>query len=278
MNPGKELFLDLERGRFRTLTWGEGDEAVLFLHGLTGVAEVWIPTISHLPQTRRYVALDQRGHGQTTCSDGDYSAAAMAADVEAVIRSLGVRPHLVGHSMGARIAMLVAARSPESIRSVAIIDIGPDKWQENIDATKRGVRGRRETFASTDDLFKFAFRDRTPTALDKEILLARLERHADGSLSWRASKAALIECVTAQRSKNYWADWRNIAMPALFIHGGASTEVPRRIAEKMRDENTSVGFERFEGIGHNIPLIAPDQLAASLERHWRSPRTRRAEL
>ena len=270
MNQARESFIESPRGRFRTLTWGSGAETVVFLHGLSGVAEVWTPTVSNLPQTRRYVAMDQRGHGQTVCSGADYSAAAMVADTEAVIAALDARPHLVGHSMGARIAMLVAARQPETIRSVAIVDIGPDKWQENIDSTRRGVEGRPERFANADELFAFAFRNRTPTELDRQILLARMERHANGSLTWRASKDALIGCVTAQRSRNYWSDWRRIVMPSVFIHGGASNEVPLRIAEKMRNENPHVGFERFEGIGHNIPLIAPDQLAKSLERHWRS--------
>ncbi len=270
MKPSAEAFVETDRGTFRTLTWGSGPETVLLLHGLSGVAEVWTPTVSNLPETRRYVAMDQRGHGQTTCKDNDYSAAAMVADTEAVIDSLGTRPHLVGHSMGARIAMLVAARRPETIKSVAIVDIGPDKWQENIDSTRRGVEGRPEKFANADDLFAFAFRNRTPTELDKQIMLARMKPHDDGSLTWRASKAALVECVTAQRSRNYWSDWRTISMPSLFIHGGASNEVPLRIAEKMRDENPGVGFERFEGIGHNIPLIAPDRLAKSLNIHWRS--------
>ncbi|MGE0598962.1 MAG: alpha/beta fold hydrolase [Dehalococcoidia bacterium] len=276
MNPATESFIETPRGKFRALSWGDGAETVLFLHGLSGVAEVWIPTVSNLPDPRRYVAIDQRGHGQTTCIGNDYSAAAMVADTEAVIAGLGVRPHLVGHSMGARIAMLLAARRPETIRSAVIVDIGPDKWQENIESTRRGVESRPEKFASADDLFAFAFRNRTPTDLDKQILLARMEPHRDGTLTWRASQEALIACVTAQRSRNYWADWRRISMPALFIHGGASNEVPLRIAEKMRAANPGVGFERFEGVGHNIPLIAPDRLAMSLERHWQSAKGARA--
>jgi pimeloyl-ACP methyl ester carboxylesterase len=263
-------FLEIGDSRFRTLSWGSGQETVLFLHGLSGVAEVWTPTVNNLPSSRRYVAIDQRGHGQTTTDGDEYSASAMVSDTISVLAKLGGRPHLVGHSMGARIAMLLAARHPELIRSVAIVDIGPDKWQENIDSTVSGVERRQECFANQDEFFGFAFRNRTPTDLDKEIMLARMQRHEDGSLTWHASKQALVECVSAQRSRNYWADWRRISMPSLFIHGGASNEVPTRIAEKMRDENTSVAFERFEGIGHNIPLIAPEHLATSLERHWRS--------
>lgn len=270
MSAAVESFIEAGRSRFRALTWGNGDETVLFLHGLSGVADVWLPTVEHLAAGRRYVAIDQRGHGQTTFEGDDYSAWAMVDDTAAVIAQLGGKPHLVGHSMGARIAMLVASRQPELLRSATIVDIGPDKWQSNIDSTRAGVERRPERFASRDELFAFAFRNREPTELDRQIMLARFAEHPDGSLTWHASRDALVRCVTSQRSRNYWSDWRNLALPALFIHGGASNEVPTRIAEKMRHENPAVGFERFEGIGHNIPLIAPDQLADSLERFWRS--------
>ena len=270
MSAAVESFIEADRSRFRALTWGGGDETVLFLHGLSGVADVWIPTVEHLAGGRRYVAIDQRGHGQTTVQGDDYSAEAMVADTEAVIRFLGGSPHLVGHSMGARIAMLVASRRAELLRSVTIVDIGPDKWQANIDSTRAGVERRPERFASRDELFAFAFRNREPTELDRRIMLARFAEHPDGSLTWHASREALVRCVTGQRSRNYWSEWRNLSLPALFIHGGASNEVPTRIAEKMRRENPAVGFERFQGIGHNIPLIAPEQLARSLERFWRS--------
>ena len=268
MTPPTEGTLELSAGVFRTLTWGEGGEAVLFLHGLTAVADVWGPTIKALPAGRRFVALDQRGHGGSPHTPGEYSASRMAGDVREAVRLLGGQVHLVGHSMGARMAIIAASRFPELLRSVAIVDIGPEASKANIEATVSGISSRPERFASERDALAYAFRTRVPTESDRHIFLARLQRHADGSLTWRSPAEALIECVTRQRAQNYWSDWRNITIPALFVHGGRSNEVSDAIASAMRSANPRVRYERLEDIGHNIPLIAPEKLAALLDPHW----------
>ena len=264
-------FIETGPLRFRTLTWGQGSETVLFLHGLSGVAEVWGPTVDHLPATRRYVAIDQRGHGQSAAPAAGYTASDMVSDAASVIEQLGERVHLAGHSMGARIALVLAARLPHLLRSVAIIDIGPEASKANIENTVRGIGTRPERFESRDAALEFAFRKRQPTPADEVVFLARLSPHSDGSFTWRASREALAACVTEQRSRSYWREWRHIQGPALYVHGGTSNEVPFRIAEKMRRENPAVRFERFEGVGHNIPLLAPKLLAESLLRHWTTP-------
>lgn len=266
-----EQWLRLSAGDFRILSWGAGEETVLFLHGLTGVAEVWEPTVSKLATSRRYVALDQRGHGQSPRDESlDYSAPAFLKDTLEVISDLGGRVHLVGHSMGARIALLAAARQPDRLRSTTIVDIGPEASVKNISDTVAGLARRPARFADRTEALASGFRSRTPTATDEAIFLARLQERADGSLTWRSSAEVLSECVSRQRSRNYWADWRSIQGPAMFVHGGASTEVSTAIADRMRESNSRVRFERIPGVGHNVPLIAPDVLAALLQDFWRS--------
>jgi len=268
MSEPSEEMVDLMGVPYRTLTWESGDETVLFLHGLSGVAEVWIPTIDHLAASRRYVAMDLKGHGQSWSPTGGYTAHLMATGPKMVIEQLARPVHLVGHSLGARLAMLIAAQFPRKLRSATIVDIGPEASKTNITATVRGIESRPERFSDRDEALAFAFRNRTPTELDERIFLARLEGHADGSFTWRASKAVLIEAVTKQRSRSYWKEWRQITIPTMYVHGGASNEVSKGIADRMRAENPSIRFERLEGVGHNIPLIAPEQLAALLESHW----------
>ncbi len=267
----EERFVQLSSGPFRALDWGAGAPTVLFLHGLSGVAEVWGPTVSHLMAGRRYLALDQRGHGHSpTGADLDYSARAFEEDAAEFIESLGTPVHLVGHSMGARIALLLAAHHPALLGSATIIDIGPDASRKNITDTLAALERRQERFESRDEAIAAVFRSRKPALSDEEILLARLMRGADGSYAWRSSREVLGECVTRQRSRSYWSEWRAISVPAMFVHGGASTEVSTVIAERMRAANPRVRFERLEGVGHNIPLIAPDALSALLEDFWRS--------
>jgi 2-(acetamidomethylene)succinate hydrolase len=267
MRPS-ESFVELPAGPFRVLTWGEGRETVLFLHGLTAVADVWGPTVEHLPANRRYVAIDQRGHGQSPRPSKGYGTGAFVRDTLAVIRRLGAPVHLAGHSMGARVAMLLAARHPAVLRSVAVIDIGPEASKANIETTVAGIASRPEEFETEAEAIAFAFRNRTPTTEAVALFLARLEPTGNGRLRWRAPREALEQTVRSHRSRGYWREWRSIELPAVFIHGGTSNEVSLAIADRMCAENRKVRFERYESVGHNIPLIAPERLAESLDRFW----------
>lgn len=269
MRPG-ESFLDLPAGAFRALKWGTGDETVLFLHGLTAVADVWGPTVGALSPRRRYFAIDQRGHGQSPRPGAGYGTGAYIADTLAAIDRLGGPVHLAGHSMGARIALLVAARHAPKLRSVAIVDIGPEASKANIAQTIAGIDSRPETFESRESAIAFAFRNREPTPEATALFFARLEPAPGGGYRWRAPRHALTETVRLHRGRGYWREWRRIRLPALFIHGGKSSEVSMTVAERMRSENPAVRFERYEDAGHNIPLIAPERLASSLEAFWNS--------
>ncbi|MGH2632296.1 MAG: alpha/beta fold hydrolase, partial [Tepidiformaceae bacterium] len=155
-------------------------------------------------------------------------------------------------------------------------------WKENATSTVAAFDRMPQRFATRADAI--AFSERAPAVGSpgsgftpetsneanqaREIFFARLEERADGSFAWLADFAALKQCVTLQRNRNYWAEWRAIRVPAILIRGGASNELRPAIAERMRKTNPKVGFVEFDGVGHNIPLRAPDHLAATLETFW----------
>lgn len=85
------LSVDGTAGRLRVSDGGAGEPAVVLLHGLGADLEVWRPQLDHLRTTRRAIAYDQRGHGGSEkARDGVYTLEALAADVEAVRRDLGL--------------------------------------------------------------------------------------------------------------------------------------------------------------------------------------------
>jgi pimeloyl-ACP methyl ester carboxylesterase len=98
--------------------------AVVFLHGLGGSLDLWPWQLAHARRTRRAVAIDLRGHGQSSAArDGDYSLPSFAADVLAVLRRLGIeRCALVGHAFGATVAAAVAAQDPGRIAALLLVD------------------------------------------------------------------------------------------------------------------------------------------------------------
>jgi pimeloyl-ACP methyl ester carboxylesterase len=105
---------------------GEGD-AIVLVHGFASNKEVnwvmpgWTATLGR--DGRRVIALDNRGHGQSTklYDPADYHTDIMAGDVAALIEHLKLgRADLMGYSLGSRISAVLAARRPELVRSVIL--------------------------------------------------------------------------------------------------------------------------------------------------------------
>jgi pimeloyl-ACP methyl ester carboxylesterase len=109
---------------------GEGD-AVLLVHGFASTKEVnwvnpgWVATLTRAG--RRVIALDNRGHGQSTklYEPAAYHTDRMAEDARALLDHLAIaRADLMGYSMGARIVAFVAMQAPERVRAIILGGLG----------------------------------------------------------------------------------------------------------------------------------------------------------
>jgi pimeloyl-ACP methyl ester carboxylesterase len=102
---------------------GSGD-AIVFVHSLAGNTRQWSGQLDHLRKTRRAVALDLRGHGKSEAPRSDqYSMEAQAEDVGAEADALGLeRFALVGHSMGAGVALAYAGAHPGRVTHLLVAD------------------------------------------------------------------------------------------------------------------------------------------------------------
>lgn len=112
------------------LDQGEG-EPILLIHGFASNKDMnwsfpnWVTTLARAG--RRVIALDNRGHGQSTklYSSDDYDTGNMASDARALLDHLGIqRADVMGYSMGARITAWLAVESPERVRSAILGGLG----------------------------------------------------------------------------------------------------------------------------------------------------------
>ena len=107
---------------FRYLSMGAGDEPVVFLHGFGADLEAWMFNQPAIAEARAAYAIDLPGHGGSTKAVADGAPEALATEIRAVLETLGLeRMHLVGHSLGAAVAALVALGSPAKIASLTLI-------------------------------------------------------------------------------------------------------------------------------------------------------------
>jgi len=105
---------------------GQGDTALVFIHGWCGDHEYWKNQVEAFAPNYRIVALDQAGHGESGKDRKEWKVADLAQDVETVVKELGLkRVILVGHSMGGPVALLAAKRLPGTVIAV----IGSDTLQ-----------------------------------------------------------------------------------------------------------------------------------------------------
>jgi pimeloyl-ACP methyl ester carboxylesterase len=220
------------------LAGGEGDLVVL-LHGLAGSAAEMVPLGRALG--RRFIALDQRGHGFSTRRPSDLSRPAFVDDVLAVI---GDEPAwLVGQSMGAHTAMLVAAA--REVNGLVMISGGVGG------STDDYPKALGEWFASwpvpfADEAAAIAFLG------DKPITRAWLddfERRPDG-LRPRFDADILEAIMRPVADAARWDAWERISAPTLLIRGEQDDADPVEIERMGRRARV----ETVAGAGHDVHL------------------------
>jgi pimeloyl-ACP methyl ester carboxylesterase len=105
---------------------GEGDLSLVFLHYWGGSSRTWKYVTAKLAPAFHTVAIDHRGWGQSDAPAEGYALANLAADAEGVIQALNLKRYLlVGHSMGGKVAQLIASREPDSLAGLILVAPSP---------------------------------------------------------------------------------------------------------------------------------------------------------
>jgi 2-succinyl-6-hydroxy-2,4-cyclohexadiene-1-carboxylate synthase len=244
--------------------------AVTFLHGFTQSRAMWDEILELLPPGWRLVRPDLRGHGDTAVAHGGgYTMDACLGDLEALWQELGVeRTHLVGYSMGARLALHVAARVPRRLLSLVAISARPPLDEEARAARReadyelaraierRGIDWFVEHWEALPMFAGVARRGPQFASLLHERRLRNRPHELAASL--RGMGVGVAEPVFEQL--------RGFEGPALFVAGSEDAPYPegaRTLAGLVRCGR----FEVVAGAGHNIPAERPAELARLLAAH-----------
>ena len=135
-----------------TLERGSGPLLVL-LHGITANARVWDPVAEALAGRYRVVAVDQRGHGVSETPDRGYGADEFAHDVQALVEDLDRGPAVVmGHSMGARNALVAASRYAGAVVACVAIEFTPGIESPVFDALDQRIATGARRFADLEEV------------------------------------------------------------------------------------------------------------------------------
>jgi pimeloyl-ACP methyl ester carboxylesterase len=102
-------------------------EPVVFIHGLGSSGRDWEHQADHFSSSHRVVTYDARGHGDSEKPPGPYSMKLFALDAKALLEHLEIpSAHIIGISMGGMIAFQLAVDKPSAVRSLVIVNSGPE--------------------------------------------------------------------------------------------------------------------------------------------------------
>ena len=106
---------------------GGRGEPILFIHGLGSSCRDWREQVLFFSTGYHIVVYDVRGHGKSDKPPGPYSVPMFASDTAELLKALDVESaHVIGISMGGMIALQLAVSYPELVRSLVVVNAGPD--------------------------------------------------------------------------------------------------------------------------------------------------------
>jgi len=220
---------------------------VLFLHGIRGNRRNWNSQIEFFSRRFKAAAWDARGYGDSDDYDGPLQFEHFTGDVLRVAEHFKASKfHLVGLSMGGRIARNVALRAPERVHSLVLISTNPGFDALSSEAVKR---------------FDTERRSRTPQSLRRLLgsgpSYAAYQELLD-SVS-RIHEASYQKTLEASVAQDRAAPVEQIRVPTLVIAGEEDTVYPPELAREIARRIPGAELLMFERTGHLANLEQPER-------------------
>ncbi len=243
------------------------DEVVTLLHGFTLSGASWDELVAKMPEGWKWIAPDLRGHGSAATSPATMDDC--AADLVALWDQLGIeRSHVVGYSMGGRLALHVAVRLPERTRS--LLTIGA---HAGLDGEARATR--RQVDAALAQRIEREGVEAFVRYWESLPMFAGIKRRGDEFAAWlhrlRAGNkadglAASLMGMGAGAMKPLWDELEALDLPCTFVAG--EDDVPfMRAAARLRKAVDRSRMRTVRDSGHSTQFEQPDATASILADH-----------
>lgn len=264
--------------RLRVAEKGSGQSLVL-LHGLFTDHTTWDPVGDQLGREYRVVAPDLPGFGQSEKppeSRFPYGIDAFADAVVDLYAGLDLgRAILVGHALGGAVAITLAARHPELISRLILIDALCYSTRPDL-ASRVALAPLVGGFAFKQLWGKSAFKayfGESYLARDGRIPNGRLDYYYDAFNTPAARASALATLRATRDTRAVVAYIARISTPTLVIWGSEDMLYPAALGHRMSREIADAGFQLI-GAGHVPHEEQPDEVVAAITRFCHSPRGR----
>ena len=242
---------------------------VLALHGFTGSTATMWALVRPLIETRRVAVVDLPGHGLSTITN-DAHAFGFEHTVDAVAAAIDRHrlgpAHVVGYSMGGRVALGLAVRHPGHVASLSLIGASPGLS----DPVERAAR-RRSDNELADDLLEDGLTAFVDRGMASPLFASQVRLGADALADARTQRlandpdglAGSLRGAGTGAQPSYWHDLAGIAAPVLLVVGDEDPKF-RAIAMRMAAGLIRSAIEVVPGAGHAAHLENPDHVRAAI--------------
>ncbi|MEZ6087621.1 MAG: alpha/beta hydrolase [Pirellulaceae bacterium] len=258
--------------------YADNAPTLLLLHGVTRNGHDWNRLLPGLRKHWNLVVADHLGHGQSPRSDGRYRVIDYARAMSNFVRQRFDAPiTIMGHSLGAMVALWIAAESPSSVSGIILEDppfhtMGNRIADTPYRAIFTGMQAIAQRGGEIEQMTDALAQIRIPTD-DGTATLGELRDRA--SLRFSAESLQLVDPeIFTPLTTSRWLDdfdheslWPRVACPVLLLQGdpnagGAFTDAD---VESACNQLKNVKLIRFEGVSHQIHATCPERVLEELK-------------
>ncbi|MBK9294915.1 MAG: alpha/beta hydrolase [Oligoflexia bacterium] len=237
---------------------------IIFMHGLLGSSRNWLKIIAEFENDFNIINVDQRGHGKSEAPDTGYAPMDFAEDVHEIIHDLNIQKAIVvGHSMGARNALILAHHYYNHVSHLIMEDMGPESTYQNAGSLIERLKKIPVPFKDKKSAKEFLLNEFDDPMLG-QFLYTRLREDSDGA-TWDFKMKMVEEIINSGRAKDLWEEVRELKMPTLVVRGGKSTELRAEELEKMISINPNVKGVTIKDAGHWVHFEKPKEFISAVK-------------
>jgi len=279
-DQGRSIFVATQDGlRIHLREFGVSTTSglpVLCLPGLTRTVADFESLALALASTRRVIAIDSRGRGQSDYDQNpeNYNLAVELADIVSVLGALAIGPALfIGSSRGGILTMLLAAAHPVAVAGAILHDIGPVIEPAGL-ARIKGYVGKLPqpgSFAEGADILRREFQIQFPKLTDEQWLAAARR-------AWKVEHGVLAPTYDVRIAQSFakaddgqpmptlWKEFDALArVPVLVIRGANSDILSATTVATMRARHPGLELIEVADQGH-VPLLEGAEVVSYIGR------------
>ncbi len=245
--------LKVDGAKWDYVTIGQGDQTILFLHGMAGAYDIWWQVLKSLKDQYQVLSLTY---------PPVEGLEALARGIEGILEQEGLsQTNVVGSSLGGYLAQYLVARHPNRIMRAVFANTFPPN---NVIAGNTKLAGKFLPFLPAP-LLMYGLRQNTerrlyPASGNSEILRAYLLEQYSGAMS-KAQFLARYHCVIDSFDV---PDPKGLGIPVLILEADNDPLVDKSLRDMLRDTYPTASVHTLQGVGHFPYLNAPDTYASLL--------------